>query len=132
MERPTLKGNSHDRKPPTLSSSRERRALQFGADGQRARITHPVAIANSRLLACEDGRVLFRRKDYRDGGNVLPSKRSETVLTVFTYDADSTLQPRSLLMALQPVAQSNPAPMTRQDYLFLYPSAGFWNSGMTD
>src|SRR4249919_1609539 len=29
------------------------------------RYTHRVAIANSRLLACEDGRVRFRWKDYR-------------------------------------------------------------------
>ena len=29
------------------------------------RYTHRVAIANSRLLACEDGRVCFRWKDYR-------------------------------------------------------------------
>jgi len=29
------------------------------------RYTHRVAIANSRLLACEDGRVHFRWKDYR-------------------------------------------------------------------
>jgi hypothetical protein len=31
------------------------------------RYTHRVAIANSRLLACEDGRVRFRWKDYRAG-----------------------------------------------------------------
>ena len=30
-----------------------------------SRYTHRVAIANSRLLACEDGRVCFRWKDYR-------------------------------------------------------------------
>jgi len=29
------------------------------------RYTHRVAIANSRLLACEDGHVCFRWKDYR-------------------------------------------------------------------
>jgi hypothetical protein len=31
------------------------------------RYTHRVAIANSRLLACENGRVRFRWKDYRAG-----------------------------------------------------------------
>jgi len=31
------------------------------------RYTHRVAIANSRLLACEDGQVCFRWKDYRAG-----------------------------------------------------------------
>ena len=30
-----------------------------------SRYTHRVAIANSRLLACDDGRVCFRWKDYR-------------------------------------------------------------------
>lgn len=34
------------------------------------RYTHRVAIANSRLLACEDGRVRFRWKDYRANGKV--------------------------------------------------------------
>ncbi len=29
------------------------------------RYTHRVAIANSRLLACENGQVRFRWKDYR-------------------------------------------------------------------
>ena len=32
------------------------------------RYTHRVAIANSRLLACEDGRVRFTWKDYRKDG----------------------------------------------------------------
>jgi hypothetical protein len=31
------------------------------------RYTHRVAIANSRILTCENGRVSFRWKDYRDG-----------------------------------------------------------------
>lgn len=31
------------------------------------RYTHRVAIANSRLISCEDGRVSFRWKDYRAG-----------------------------------------------------------------
>jgi hypothetical protein len=33
-----------------------------------ARYTHRVAIANSRLVAFEDGRVSFRYKDYAQGG----------------------------------------------------------------
>ena len=33
-----------------------------------ARYTHRVAIANSRLLSIEDGKVTFRWKDYRHGG----------------------------------------------------------------
>jgi Putative transposase/Transposase zinc-binding domain len=33
-----------------------------------ARYTHRVAIANSRLLALQDGKVSFRWKDYRSGG----------------------------------------------------------------
>jgi hypothetical protein len=33
-----------------------------------ARYTHKVAIANSRLIACENGRVSFRYKDYRAKG----------------------------------------------------------------
>jgi hypothetical protein len=33
-----------------------------------ARYTHRVAISNDRLIAMRDGRVYFRYKDYRDGG----------------------------------------------------------------
>jgi hypothetical protein len=33
------------------------------------RYTHRVAIANSRLVACENGRVHFRWKDYRAENN---------------------------------------------------------------
>jgi hypothetical protein len=35
-----------------------------------ARYTHRVAIANSRLVSCADGRVTFRYKDYADGNQV--------------------------------------------------------------
>jgi hypothetical protein len=53
------------------------------------RYTHRVAIANSRLLACENGRVSFRWKDYRDGNK---SK-------VMTLDADEFIR-RFLLHVL--------------------------------
>lgn len=53
------------------------------------RYTHRVAIANSRLLTCEQGRVRFRWKDYRDNGK---SK-------VMTLDADEFIR-RFLLHVL--------------------------------
>ena len=37
-----------------------------------ARYTHRVAIANSRLVALEDGEVSFRWKDYRQSGRTRP------------------------------------------------------------
>ena len=44
------------------------------------RYTHRVAIANSRLLDCEDGQVRFRWKDYRAGG-----KSKAMVLDAFEF-----------------------------------------------
>jgi hypothetical protein len=43
------------------------------------RYTHRVAIANSRLLSCEDGRVRFRWKDYR-------AASKSKVMTLDIYD----------------------------------------------
>src|SRR3984957_14210793 len=53
------------------------------------RYTHRVAIANSRLLACENGRVRFRWKDYR----------AENKSKVMTLDADEFMR-RFLLHVL--------------------------------
>ncbi len=53
------------------------------------RYTHRVAIANSRLVACEDGRVQFRWKDYR----------AENKPKVMTLDADEFIR-RFLLHVL--------------------------------
>ena len=53
------------------------------------RYTHRVAIANSRLLDCENGRVRFRWKDYRTNNK----------LKVMTLDADEFLR-RFLLHVL--------------------------------
>jgi hypothetical protein len=53
------------------------------------RYTHRVAIANSRLLACENGRVRFRWKDYR----------AENKSKVMTLDADEFIR-RFLLHVL--------------------------------
>jgi hypothetical protein len=53
------------------------------------RYTHRVAIANSRLLGCEDGRVSFRWKDYR----------ADNKSKVMTLDADEFIR-RFLLHVL--------------------------------
>jgi hypothetical protein len=53
------------------------------------RYTHRVAIANSRLLACENGRVRFRWKDYRQDNKA----------KVMTLDADEFIR-RFLLHVL--------------------------------
>jgi Putative transposase/Transposase zinc-binding domain len=53
------------------------------------RYTHRVAIANSRLLACENGRVSFRWKDYR----------ADNKSKVMTLDADEFIR-RFLLHVL--------------------------------
>ena len=53
------------------------------------RYTHRVAIANSRLLACENGRVRFRWKDYR----------ADNKSKVMTLDADEFIR-RFLLHVL--------------------------------
>src|SRR5207247_3558347 len=62
------------------------------------RYTHRVAIANSRLLACENGQVRFCWKDYR-----AQNKKAE---------ADKT-RLRSIRLQIGSAQSSRPSPVTR-------------------
>jgi hypothetical protein len=61
------------------------------------RCTHRLAISNHRLVALEQGRVLFRWKDYRD-------QQTQKVMTVFAGEFTR----RFLLHALPPSFQRIP------------------------